>query len=116
MNLQEKIKNFLKIAEHIKSLQDSCGLISAKNAFWKHFEKVYLDEIYYADQYNWMEFWRWKLAEMTFYAKQSQNKKLIIEVNNQVFMKLECIINNWKFDAIAITPHSIERKNQLLWF
>jgi hypothetical protein len=51
---------------------------------------------------------------MTFYAKQSQNKKLIEEVNNKIFLKLECIIKKEKFDAIAITPHSIDRKNQLL--
>jgi predicted amidophosphoribosyltransferase len=31
-------------------------------------------------------------------------------------LKLECIIKKEKFDAIAITPHSIDRKNQLLWF
>lgn len=62
-----------------------------------------------------MEFWRWKLAEMTFYAKQSQNKKLIAEANNEIYLKLECIIEEWNFDAIAITPWSIDRKNQLLW-
>jgi len=116
MNLEEKVNNFLKVAEYIKNLQNSCGLISAKDIFWKHFDEKFLNEIYYADQYNWMEFWRWKLAEMTFYAKQSQNKKLINEVNNKIFLKLECIIKKWDFDAIAITPHSIERKNQLLWF
>ena len=63
-----------------------------------------------------MEFWRWKLAEMTFYAKQSQNKKLINESIDEIFMKLECIITKNNFDAIAITPWSILRKNQLLWF
>jgi predicted amidophosphoribosyltransferase len=105
----------LKISKHIEDLQNSCGLISAKEAFWKHFENIYLDEIFYADQYNWMEFWRWKLAEMTFYAKQSQNIKLINQANNLILLKLECIINQWNFDAIAITPWSIDRKNQLLW-
>jgi len=115
MNLEEKINNFLKINEHIENIQNSCGLISAKEAFWKHFENIYLDEIFYADQYNWMEFWRGKLAEMTFYAKQSQNIKLINEANSLIILKLECIIKQWNFDAIAITPWSISRKNQLLW-
>lgn len=115
MNLEEKINNFIKIKEHIEELQNYCWLISAKNSFWKHFENIYLDEIFYADQYNWMEFWRWKLAEMTFYAKQSQNRDLIEQANNEIFLKLECIILNWNFDAIAITPWSIDRKNQLLW-
>ena len=115
MNLEEKIINFFNINEHIEQMQNECWLISAKEIFWKHFENIYLDKIFYADQYNWMEFWRWKLAEMTFYAKQSQNKKLIAEANNQIYLKLECIINKWNFDAIAIIPWSIDRKNQLLW-
>lgn len=116
MDLEEKVNNFLNIINHIDKLQNDFWLISATNIFWKHFEKVYLDEVYYADQYNWMEFWRWKLAEMTFYAKQSQNKKLINEVNNNIFLKLECIVKSSEFDAIAITPWSIDRENQLLWF
>jgi hypothetical protein len=33
MNLEEKIKNYLKISKHIEDLQNSCGLISAKEAF-----------------------------------------------------------------------------------
>ncbi len=115
MNLENKIENFIKIKNHIENLQNSFGLISAKEAFWKHFKDIYLDEIFYADQYNWMEFWRWKLAEMTFYAKQSQNIKLINKANNLILLKLECIIKQWNFDAIAITPWSIDRKNQLLW-
>ena len=115
MNLEDKILNFISVKNHIEKLHNNCGLIPAINNFWKHFEKVYLDEIYYADQYNWMEFWRWKLAEMTFYAKQSQNKNLIWQANSDIFLKLKCVIESWNFDAIAITPWSIDRKNQLLW-
>lgn len=116
LNLEKKISNYIKIHNHIEEKQDLCGLISAKENFWEHFEEVFLDNIFYADQYKWMEFWRWKLAEMTFYAKQSQNKKLINESLNEIFIKIECIIQKENFDAIAITPWSIDRKNQLLWF
>ncbi len=115
MNVEDKIKNFILVKQHIENLHNECGLISAEKNFGKHFENVYLNEIYYADQYNWMEFGRWKLAEMTFFAKQSQNLKLISQANNEILLKLECIITKWNFDAIALTPWSIERKNQLLW-
>jgi hypothetical protein len=33
MNLEEKVKNFIKLAEHIKKMQNSCGLISASEIF-----------------------------------------------------------------------------------
>jgi hypothetical protein len=61
-----------------------------------------------------MEFGRGRLAEMTFFAKQSQEKKLIQTAIDAIFPQLLCLISRGKFDAIAITPWSIERKNQLL--
>lgn len=116
LDVEEKVVNYISIYNHIQSLQDDCWLLKAKDTFWKHFEKVYLDNIYYADQYKRMEFGRGKLAEMTFYAKTSQNKELINQSINEIILKLECFIKKEKFDAIAITPWSIDRKNQLLQF
>lgn len=61
-----------------------------------------------------MEFGRGKLAEIAFYAKQSQNQTLIRETLDLVLPKIGCLISSEGFDAIAMTPWSIERKNQLL--
>jgi predicted amidophosphoribosyltransferase len=61
-----------------------------------------------------MDFWRWKLAELAFYWKQSQNKTLINETIDEVIYKLECLVRKNNYDAIGIVPWSIERKNQLL--
>lgn len=116
LDVDEKIKNYISIYNYIKSLEDNCWLLDAIWVFWKHFEKVNLDKVYYADQYKRMEFGRWKLAEMTFFAKQSQNKDLIMESINEINLKLKCLISKEKFDAIAIIPWSIDRKKQLLQF
>jgi predicted amidophosphoribosyltransferase len=89
--------------------------LSADEAFWKDFQEKFLDRVYYADQYKYMDFGRGKLAELTFYAKQSQNKWLIAESIAEILAKLECHIYGEKYDAIAITPWSIKRQNQLLW-
>lgn len=77
MNIQEKAERYIQIHKHIESLQNTSGFIPALTSFGEHFQEKYLDDMYYADQYKWMEFGRGKLAEMTFYAKQSQNKPLI---------------------------------------
>ena len=114
LNVEDKIHSYIDIYKHIQSLQNKCWLIDAKNAFWKDFTEVYLDNIYYADQYKWMDFWRWKLAEITFYWKQSQNKSLILQSIEDIIYKLECLIRMQRYDSIAIVPWSIERKNQLL--
>lgn len=115
-DIEAKVKNYISIYNYIQTLEDSCWLLDASWVFWKHFENIYLDKVYYADQYKRMEFWRWKLAEMTFYAKQSQNKELIMQSIEEIDFKLKCIIRKEKFDAIAIVPWSIDRKNQLLHF
>lgn len=114
-HIDTALKNFLSIYEHIQSSQDSCWLLSADAAFGKNFETSSLDHVFYADQYNWMEFWRGKLAEITFYGKQSQNKDLIQTSLDMIVPQLRCLILTEWIDALAITPWSIDRKNQLLW-
>ncbi len=110
----KKVEQYGKIAGYIDSLRDDCGLIEATHVFDENFEKKIFSHVYYADQYTWMDFGRGKLAELTFYAKLTQNKRLLDETIEAILPKLECLISREKIDAIAITPWSIERKNQLL--
>ena len=114
-DLEKQIKNYKKIFTYIENLENNCGLLDATEIFSKKFEKNYMKKIFYAGEYSFMEFWRTKLAEMTFYAKQSQDKKLINQSIDEIFYKLECLIKTEKIDCIAIVPWSIDRKNQLLW-
>ncbi len=114
LNILNKSEQYGKIAEYIDSLRDDCWLIDATHVFDENFEKKIFSHVYYADQYTWMDFWRWKIAELTFYAKLTQNKLLLDEAIEAIFPKLECLIFHEKVDVIAITPWSIERKNQLL--
>lgn len=107
-------EKFIKIYKRIEDKKDDCGMLSAKKQFWNVFKERCLNSVYYADQYIWLEFWRGKLAEMTFYAKQSQNKSLIFSCISSISVQLSRLIDVKKYDAIAITPWSIERKNQLL--
>lgn len=89
-------------------------MLDATQEFSKHVTQLYLDKVMYADQYHWMEFGRGKLAESTFYAKQSQNYQLIQSVIDMFIRKLECLIKTTDIDAIALTPPSIKRDYQLL--
>lgn len=111
---QDKVKSYIDIYYHIENMRDDCWLLPAGWAFWKDFESVYLNNVFYADQYKRMDFWRGKLAEITFYGKLTQNKKLIGQSIDEIIDKLECKIRAEKYHAIAITPWSIERNNQLL--
>jgi hypothetical protein len=95
-------------------LKNECGLIDTTQVITNIVTDMGMDQCFYADQYNWMEFGRGKLAEMTFYAKQSQNIKLITQSLDMIILQLECLVRSESIDAIAITPRSITRNNQLL--
>ena len=112
--VEEKANTYYKVKTHIDTLKNSCGVIETSETFAKHVHTMYLDKVYYADQYNWMEFGRWKLAEMTFFAKQSQNKSLINQCIELIIHKITCIVEKKDIDSIAIVPPSIARVNQLL--
>lgn len=114
LDADEKAPQFIKIKKHIDATKNVCGVIDATEAFSRHVEKLHMQKVFYADQYNRMEFGRWKLAEMTFFAKQSQNKSLISECISAITLSIECLIKKNKIDAIAIVPPSIARTNQLL--
>ena len=111
---QQKVHDFVSIYTHIQSSQNQCGVLDAITAFSQTMPDSAMSHIFYADQYKRMDFGRGKLAEMTFYAKQSQQKQLINQCIDLIINKLECLIHTYKINAIAITPHSIDRKNQLL--
>ncbi|PIE85353.1 hypothetical protein CSA08_02135 [Candidatus Gracilibacteria bacterium] len=113
-DLNKSIVKFRSIFNYIEGLEDKYGLLDSTEIFNNKFEKNYMNKVFYAGEYSFMEFGRSKLAEITFYAKQSQDKKLINESIDEIFYKLECIIKTQNIDCIAITPWSIDRKNQLL--
>jgi Txe/YoeB family toxin of Txe-Axe toxin-antitoxin module len=110
----QKSISYLSIYNYLQSQINNCGLLDAKKALAQHVQTLYLDQLYYADQYTWMEFGRGKVAEMTFYAKQSQNYQLIQESINLFVRKIECLIKTTQVDALAFTPASIKRQYQIL--
>jgi len=114
-DLKKQIENYKKIYNFVENKENECWLLEVTDIFSKKFEKCYMQKVFYAGEYSFMEFGRTKLAEMTFYAKQSQDKKLINQSIDEIIYKLECLIKTEKIDAIAIVPWSIDRKNQLLW-
>ncbi len=78
------------------------------------FDDVYLDEVYYLDFYSMEVFEKTKLGQMMLYAKQSQDKKLIRELVNEIKPKIEKIVKNKKIDAVGFIPPSIKRSVQFI--
>gem|GEM_PF-2685512 len=59
-----------------------------------------MSNIYYSSEYSFMKFDIYKLAEKTFYAKQSQNIKLINDSIDEIFYKIQCLVKVHKNDCI----------------
>ena len=119
INPKDAAQRYISVINNIQSMKNNCWVINVTQQFtiWlqqKHKQKMYLDTMFYCDRYNYDEFGRWPLAEMTFYAKQSQNLKLIHKCLDMIINQIECIVHHHRIDAIAITPPSINRHYQLL--
>ena len=119
LDVKKSADKYIYIRQNISKIQNECGLLETTNDFAKWLNKkytMYIDKMYYADRYTYDEFGRWPLAEMAFFAKQSQNLELISQTITNIYDQIECLIYQNKIDAIAITPRSIDRKHQLLKF
>ena len=114
MDPQQKIKSFVSLARNIQNSKNQCWLIDVTADFAERIPWSGIDVLMYADQYTWLEFGRGKLAELTFYAKDNQSRKLIDQSISMVKNQLECLIRQYDIQAIAFTPHSKKRSIQLL--
>lgn len=108
------LQRFASIAHHIDTLRDDIWVLNATQDFHQWRRSKAIDELFYIDQYIYGEFGRWPLAELAFYAKLSQNKKLIQELIDRIMEPIMALIHEKKIDAIAFIPPSIDRKYQLL--
>lgn len=106
--------NYLKIYQTLEQLYTPCGVLDATQEFKKHVESMAINTLLYAWQYKWNEFGRSKLAEQGFYAKQTQNRDLLIQVCSEVVLQIECLVKKCQIQALAFTPPSIKRQNQIL--
>lgn len=81
----------------------------------KHtFDKVFLDHLYYLDFYSIERFGKTKLGQMLLYAKQSQNKKLIRQLANEISPKIQTIIFKHAVDGILFIPPTVKREIQFM--
>ena len=111
---EKKLEQFITIYTYIQKIKNTCWLLDVTASFREHIVWWSLDALYYADQYTWMEFGRWKVAEITFYAKDTQHKQLINTAIWLILRQLECLVVSSDVDALAFTPHSRKRQIQLL--
>lgn len=110
---KQKAKEYVSIyKKHQRYFKN--GLVSGMYKMKETFDVVFLNEVYYLDFYSVEVFGKTKLGQMMLYAKQSQDKKLIRELIDEIKPKIEKLIKNKKIDAVGFIPPSIKRSVQFI--
>lgn len=108
----QKIKDYRDILKYIDSIRWICWCISAYEWFSKKIWDAQLNQLYYLELYQLLEFGKSKLASLSYYAKQWQSKELVREVIELTKERIDCFLKKEKFDAVCYIPWSVPRDRQ----
>jgi len=105
------IQDYIEILNESESHKNkNYQMINATARFNEIFSLNNLDQVYYHDFYSLIKFGKTKMGQFLLNGKQSQNKKMIKLIADQIKKGLQKLIATEKIDAIAWAPHSIPRK------
>lgn len=105
--------------EYIKTLKKynifkKGDLINGTSKLKNTFEKLYFDDVYYLDFYAIERFGKTRLGQMLLYAKQSQNKKLIKELIDNIRPTLVRFVRKFKIDGVVYVSPTVKREVQFM--
>jgi len=78
------------------------------------FDQVFLDKLFYVDFYSLERFGKTKLGQLLLYAKQSQDKKMIKNLIEEINPKIGFLIEKYKIDAVGFIPPTVKREVQFM--
>ncbi len=91
------------------------GLISGKKKIEDTFKNgICLNDIFYADFYTWEIFGKTKLGQLLLYGKQSQDKKIIMEITEGIKLLVGFLIKKYGIKAVGFIPPTIKREVQFM--
>lgn len=105
--------------EYVKTLKKydafkKSGLINGMEKFKTTFGKVGLSQIFYLDFYSIERFGKTKMGQLLLYAKQSQNKKLMRELADDIRPTVDALIKKYKIDGVGFIPPTVKREVQFM--
>lgn len=90
------------------------GLINGLPKFESTFPKVHLDKILYLDFYSIERFGKTKLGQLLLYAKQSQDRRLIKELIENIRPKINDLIVDYQITSLGFIPPTVKREVQFM--
>ncbi len=111
--VEKTAREYIAVLKKYSAYQEN-GLINATEKMRRTFKDLYLDDTYYLDFYSIERFGKTKLGQMLLYAKQSQNKKLVKELIENIKLIVESIIKKFEIDAVGFIPPTVKREVQFM--
>ncbi len=90
------------------------GLINGMEKFKTTFNKIGLDRIFYLDFYSIERFGKTRTGQLLLYAKQSQNKKLMRELADDIRPTVDALIKRYEIDGVGFIPPTVKREVQFM--
>ncbi len=105
--------------EYLETLKKYSGfrkddLIDGMQKMKGTFKDLYLDDVYYLDFYSIERFGKTKLGQMLLYAKQSQNRRLMKELIDDVRPATLKMIKKFKIDGVGFVQPTVKREVQFM--
>lgn len=90
------------------------GVIDGMEKFRETFAEVGLDKIFYLDFYSIERFGKTRMGQLLLYAKQSQDRKLMRELTEDIKPRINEVIKRHKIDGIGFIPPTVKREVQFM--
>lgn len=117
---QERKMDIAKTAERYEAVSNKYGkfkknsLIDGMPKLRSTFDDIGLDELLYLDFYSVDIFGKTRLGQLLLFAKQSQNRKLINQIADDIKSSVEQVIREYQIDGIGFIPPTVKRELQFI--
>lgn len=90
------------------------GLIGGTEKLQSTFDAVFLDKLYYIDFYSIERFGKTKIGQLLLHAKNSQDRKLMSGLVDEIRPKIMTLIEKYSIDGVLYIPPTVKREVQLM--
>lgn len=112
--LRPLVDEYIKSRKSATKMKDKLGLLNGTKKIQNTFDKVFLEELFFADFYSLSKFGKTILGQKILYAKQAQVQKLIEEISKEIKPLIDNFIKEYDIQSVCFAPHTIPRKLQFL--
>lgn len=90
------------------------GLLNGMDKMKGTFHDVFLDRLFYLDFYSIERFGKTKIGQILLHAKNSQDRKLMHNLVDQIHPRITALVEKYAIDGILFIPPTVKREIQFM--